>query len=207
MQQTLERGKYVWPSNRQGEQNKFQQPTLRSKYVAILAARPLIPWLDPNHRPWRSFSIIFWYTHLSVIFLLKFGSHRHDLCNQSWPNILQLGLPLDFRYWTLNDIFQHLILTAWEMDRLFRFLRWFFLLDRVLPNCKFGASCTRKNCPFPHTGRLAAPAAAVTTATKKRTLCLFFPLCHNVSCQFYHPLVSLGLGLPLENILSLLVLY
>lgn len=89
MQQTLERGKYVWPSNRQGEQNKFQQPTLRSK---------------------------------------------------------------------------------------------------VLPNCKFGASCTRKNCPFPHTGRLAAPAAAVTTATKKRTLCLFFPLCHNVSCQFYHPL-------------------
>ncbi|KAJ9579540.1 hypothetical protein L9F63_004799, partial [Diploptera punctata] len=58
----------------------------------------------------------------------------------------------------------------------------------IHPNCKFDASCTRRDCPFTHasprnmTSSVSAPSLRIT-----QQVCKFYPKCSNVNCKFLHP--------------------
>ncbi|XP_063915164.1 zinc finger CCCH domain-containing protein 14-like isoform X2 [Zophobas morio] len=61
------------------------------------------------------------------------------------------------------------------------------------PTCKFGSSCTRRDCVYSHSpaskglgSRIVAPTPAKMTGATLQT-CKFFPNCANVNCTFYHP--------------------
>ncbi|XP_030766414.1 zinc finger CCCH domain-containing protein 14 isoform X2 [Sitophilus oryzae] len=53
------------------------------------------------------------------------------------------------------------------------------------PRCKFGNSCTKRECPYDHVKSLST--TRLTTAVPVLQNCKFFPNCTNVNCQFYHP--------------------
>jgi hypothetical protein len=61
------------------------------------------------------------------------------------------------------------------------------------PTCKFGSSCTRRDCVYTHAPASKAVASRITaTSPVKMTgqpmqTCKFFPNCANVNCTFYHP--------------------
>ncbi|XP_069679591.1 zinc finger CCCH domain-containing protein 14 [Periplaneta americana] len=66
----------------------------------------------------------------------------------------------------------------------------------IHPNCKFDASCTRRDCPFTHasprnmSGSVSTAGVKVRPAASTRVsqqVCKFFPKCSNVSCRFLHP--------------------
>ncbi|KAL1505412.1 hypothetical protein ABEB36_004984 [Hypothenemus hampei] len=53
----------------------------------------------------------------------------------------------------------------------------------IHPKCKFGTSCTKRDCLYTHpsTGlKLSAGAAEIQN-------CKFFPNCNNIKCPFFHP--------------------
>ncbi|RZB39677.1 zinc finger CCCH domain-containing protein 14 [Asbolus verrucosus] len=60
------------------------------------------------------------------------------------------------------------------------------------PTCKFGSSCTRRDCVYSHSPASKAVASRIVSSPVKMTgptmqTCKFFPNCTNVSCTFYHP--------------------
>ncbi|CAL4060203.1 unnamed protein product, partial [Meganyctiphanes norvegica] len=59
----------------------------------------------------------------------------------------------------------------------------------IHPNCKYDASCTRKDCPFTHAStRHIPPVVAKPTGPPISSVkCRFFPKCTNMSCPFLHP--------------------
>ncbi|XP_076252799.1 nuclear polyadenosine RNA-binding 2 isoform X1 [Rhynchophorus ferrugineus] len=60
--------------------------------------------------------------------------------------------------------------------------------DRCLflhPKCKFGNSCTKRDCPYDHNKLLSNAKSNVASTTLQN--CRFFPNCTNPSCPFYHP--------------------
>lgn len=64
----------------------------------------------------------------------------------------------------------------------------------IHPNCKFDASCTRRDCPFTHASprnmsSATAAAARAPSSARRATqqVCRFFPKCSNVNCRFLHP--------------------
>lgn len=64
----------------------------------------------------------------------------------------------------------------------------------IHPNCKFDASCTRRDCPFTHASprNMSSATSAVTRATASagratQQVCRFFPKCSNMNCRFLHP--------------------
>ncbi|XP_044749183.1 zinc finger CCCH domain-containing protein 14 [Coccinella septempunctata] len=61
----------------------------------------------------------------------------------------------------------------------------------IHPNCKFGTSCTKRDCPYSHSNGFGVknPAAAITIKPQvmKVQICKFFPQCMNMNCIFYHP--------------------
>ncbi|XP_076034592.1 nuclear polyadenosine RNA-binding 2 isoform X2 [Oratosquilla oratoria] len=63
----------------------------------------------------------------------------------------------------------------------------------IHPNCRYDASCTRRDCPFTHASprHLSTPASVVVKpkppAPPSATKCRFFPKCTNMTCKFFHP--------------------
>ncbi|PSN58231.1 hypothetical protein C0J52_00151 [Blattella germanica] len=59
----------------------------------------------------------------------------------------------------------------------------------IHPNCKFDASCTRRDCPFTHVSprNLLSVVTVVQPAKPSQQICKFFPKCSNVNCRFQHP--------------------
>ncbi|KAL3265442.1 hypothetical protein HHI36_009645 [Cryptolaemus montrouzieri] len=62
------------------------------------------------------------------------------------------------------------------------------------PNCKFGTSCTRRDCPYSHIGglkqtvsRSSLPVVPAKIQAQPLQTCKFFPKCSNINCSFYHP--------------------
>ncbi|XP_033635653.1 zinc finger CCCH domain-containing protein 14-like [Asterias rubens] len=66
----------------------------------------------------------------------------------------------------------------------------------IHPNCKYGARCSRTNCPFTHATRKQASQGPVSPTLivaptpvpqKVAKVCRFHPNCTNVNCSFLHP--------------------
>ena len=61
----------------------------------------------------------------------------------------------------------------------------------VHPNCKYGAKCTKPDCPFTHMSRRTPglPSKPVTAPAPPSSsqLCCYFPACKKMECPFYHP--------------------
>ncbi|PNF41804.1 hypothetical protein B7P43_G02604 [Cryptotermes secundus] len=64
----------------------------------------------------------------------------------------------------------------------------------IHPNCKFDASCTRRDCPFTHasprnvsSASPAVPRLAASAGRPPQQVCRFFPKCSNTHCRFLHP--------------------
>lgn len=64
----------------------------------------------------------------------------------------------------------------------------------IHPNCKFDASCTRRDCPFTHasprnvsSATPAVPRLAASAGRPSQQVCRFFPKCSNTNCRFLHP--------------------
>ncbi|KAJ8966860.1 hypothetical protein NQ314_003254 [Rhamnusium bicolor] len=62
------------------------------------------------------------------------------------------------------------------------------------PTCKFGSSCTKRECPYSHTlttksvvSRVTSSGVPVKHIVAALQTCKFFPNCTNTSCSFYHP--------------------
>ncbi|KAJ3043893.1 hypothetical protein HDV00_003931 [Rhizophlyctis rosea] len=51
-----------------------------------------------------------------------------------------------------------------------------------MPECRFGAGCTRPGCKFKHTTSGEAPAFAAANIP-----CRYYPNCKNAICPYYHP--------------------
>ena len=59
------------------------------------------------------------------------------------------------------------------------------------PKCKFADNCTKPDCPYKHdrvqTSATPGDAKNGESNGDGKVLCKFFPKCHSMSCQFYHP--------------------
>ncbi|CAG7833999.1 unnamed protein product [Allacma fusca] len=66
------------------------------------------------------------------------------------------------------------------------------------PKCKFGENCTKPQCPYKHDSGVFGNGSGSNTEAHASTKgsnennegkiqCKFFPKCHSMSCQFYHP--------------------
>nr|CAI5868797.1 unnamed protein product [Callosobruchus analis] len=53
----------------------------------------------------------------------------------------------------------------------------------IHPPCKFGSSCTKRDCIYSHV--TAVKTAPRSTGALQQ--CKYFPTCTNLNCQFYHP--------------------
>ncbi|CAH1982176.1 unnamed protein product [Acanthoscelides obtectus] len=53
----------------------------------------------------------------------------------------------------------------------------------IHPPCKFGSSCTKRDCVYDH----ILPVKTAPRALGTLQQCKFFPTCTNINCQFYHP--------------------
>ncbi|XP_066145048.1 zinc finger CCCH domain-containing protein 14 isoform X3 [Euwallacea fornicatus] len=54
------------------------------------------------------------------------------------------------------------------------------------PNCKFGPSCTKRDCVYNHVSKSAISGPKILISSVGQT-CKFYPNCTSLSCQFYHP--------------------
>ncbi|XP_066245599.1 zinc finger CCCH domain-containing protein 14 isoform X4 [Euwallacea similis] len=54
------------------------------------------------------------------------------------------------------------------------------------PNCKFGHSCTKRDCVYDHVTKSVISGPKISISAAGQT-CKFYPNCASLSCQFYHP--------------------
>ncbi|CAG9826711.1 unnamed protein product [Diabrotica balteata] len=52
------------------------------------------------------------------------------------------------------------------------------------PSCKFGASCTKRDCQYSHAN---SASLAMKLPVVQPQICRFFPKCTNITCPFFHP--------------------
>lgn len=63
----------------------------------------------------------------------------------------------------------------------------------IHPNCKYDATCTKRNCPYTHASKRIVGSALITAAPVLKVSnpadvkCKYFPRCTNLNCPYFHP--------------------